>query len=76
MSGGAPQTRRVEAELQWRAAPLTLAVATCAGVALVVALAGSRWQLIAFAAPLIGVLCSVGWQRPAPTPIQRRTDSR
>ncbi|QLL10051.1 DUF58 domain-containing protein [Mycobacterium vicinigordonae] len=27
----------------------------------------SRWQLVAFAAPLLGVLCSLGWQRPAPT---------
>lgn len=31
------------------------------------AVLGSRWQLIAFAAPLIGVLCSVGWQRAVPT---------
>lgn len=29
------------------------------------AVIGSRWQLVVFAAPLIGVLCSVGWQRPA-----------
>ncbi len=25
-----------------------------------------RWQLIAFAAPLLGVLCSISWQRPVP----------
>ncbi len=31
------------------------------------ALIGAQWQLIAFAAPLIGVLCSIGWQRPTPT---------
>ena len=28
---------------------------------------GARWQLIAFAAPLLGVLCSISWQRPVPT---------
>lgn len=53
-----------EAELRWRASPLTRAIATCAGVALAAALIGSRWQLVAFAAPLLGVLCSIGWQRP------------
>ncbi|MGH3678297.1 MAG: DUF58 domain-containing protein [Mycobacterium sp.] len=60
------ETRCTEAEFRWRASPLTLAIATCAGVALIVALIGSRWQLIAFAAPLLGVLCSIGWQRTAP----------
>jgi uncharacterized protein (DUF58 family) len=35
-------------------------------VALALALIGSRWQLIAFAAPLLGVLCSISWQRPMP----------
>ena len=60
------ESRRVEAELRWRASPLTLAIATCAGVALVAAVIGSSWQLIAFAAPLLGVLCSIGWQRPVP----------
>jgi uncharacterized protein (DUF58 family) len=45
---------------------LALAIVTCAGVALAVALIGSYWQLIAFAAPLVGVLCSIGWQRPVP----------
>jgi uncharacterized protein (DUF58 family) len=60
------ETRRTEAHLCWRASPLTRALATCAGVALAAALIGSRWQLIAFAAPLLGVLCSIGWQRPLP----------
>ena len=59
-------TRRTEAELRWRASPLTGAIATCAGFALAAALIGSRWELIAFAAPLVGVLCSIGWQRPLP----------
>jgi uncharacterized protein (DUF58 family) len=58
------ETRDVD--LSWRASALTRAIATGAGVALVAALIGSRWQLVAFAAPLIGVLCSVSWQRPPP----------
>jgi uncharacterized protein (DUF58 family) len=56
-----------EVHLQWRASTLTRAVATCAALALALALIGSRWQLIAFAAPLLGVLCSISWQRPMPT---------
>jgi uncharacterized protein (DUF58 family) len=56
-----------EVHLQWRASTLTRAVATCAALALALALIGSRWQLIAFAAPLLGVLCSLSWQRPMPT---------
>jgi uncharacterized protein (DUF58 family) len=55
-----------EAQLDWRASTLTRAIATCAGVALAAALIGSSWQLIAFAAPLLGVLCSITWQRPLP----------
>lgn len=31
------------------------------------AVIGAQWQLIAFAAPLLGVLCSLSWQRPVPT---------
>lgn len=58
--------RRCEPELQWHASPLTRAVATSAAVVLAAALIGSWWQLIAFAAPLVGVLCSVGWQRGVP----------
>jgi uncharacterized protein (DUF58 family) len=60
------ETRCTEANLRWRASALTQAIATCAAVALAVALIGSRWQLIAFAAPLLGVLASIGWQRPVP----------
>lgn len=59
------QTRDVE--IRWRASPLTLAVATCAGVALAAAVIAHRWQLIAFAAPLLGVLCSISWQPKVPT---------
>ena len=54
-------------EFRWRASHLTRAIASCAGVALVVAVIGARWELIAFAAPLLGVLCSISWQRPVPT---------
>lgn len=59
-------TEAREVQLRWRASALTRAVATCAGVALAAALIGSRWQLLAFAAPLLGVLSSIGWQRPLP----------
>ena len=56
-----------DVEFRWRASQLTLAIATCAGVALAAAVIGGQWQLIAFAAPLLGVLCSISWQRPVPT---------
>jgi uncharacterized protein (DUF58 family) len=55
-----------EAQLRWRASALTRGIATCAALALAVGVIGSRWQLVAFAAPLLGVLCSVSWQRPLP----------
>ncbi len=58
--------RSREVEFRWRASQLTRALATCAGVALAAAVIGARWQLIAFAAPLLGVLCSISWQRPVP----------
>ncbi len=56
--------RRVEVEFRWDASPLSRAMATCAAVGLAAAVVGSRWQLIAFVAPLLGVLCSIPWQRP------------
>ncbi|WP_445165569.1 DUF58 domain-containing protein [Mycolicibacterium sp. Dal123E01] len=56
-------SRTTEAVLQWSASPLTRAIATCVGVALAVAVIGSRWQLVAFVAPMLGVLVSIGWQR-------------
>jgi uncharacterized protein (DUF58 family) len=55
-----------EVQLRWRASSLTRAIATCAALALAVGLIRSCWQLVAFAAPLLGVLCSVSWQRPLP----------
>ena len=57
---------RVEVELRWRASPLTRALLTCVVAAMAMALIGSRWDLVAFAAPLLGVLCSISWQRPVP----------
>jgi uncharacterized protein (DUF58 family) len=62
----ATDTRHIEAQISWGPSPLTRAIATCAALALGAALIGSRWQLAVFAAPLLGVLCSIGWQRPAP----------
>jgi uncharacterized protein (DUF58 family) len=56
-----------EVEFRWRASQLTRAIATCALVALAAAVIEAHWQLIAFAAPLLGVLCSISWQRPVPT---------
>ena len=60
------ETRSTEVQLRWRPSPLTLAILTCAVVGLAVAVIGSLWQLVAFVAPLIGVLCSIGGQRPVP----------
>ncbi|OBA62429.1 ATPase [Mycobacterium sp. 1100029.7] len=55
-----------EVEFEWRASPLTRAIATSAGTALVFAVIAGRWELVAFAAPLLGVLCSISWQQQAP----------
>jgi uncharacterized protein (DUF58 family) len=60
------ETRSTEVELRWRPSPLTRAVVTCAAAALAVALIGGYWQLVAFTAPLVGVLVSIGWQREVP----------
>jgi uncharacterized protein (DUF58 family) len=59
-------THRTEVELRWRPSPLTRSMVTCATAALAVAVAGGYWQLVAFAAPLLGVLVSIGWQRGVP----------
>jgi uncharacterized protein (DUF58 family) len=60
------ETRRTEVELRWRPSPLTRAIVTCAAATLAVAVIGGYWQLVAFSAPLIGVLVSIGWQRQVP----------
>jgi uncharacterized protein (DUF58 family) len=61
-----PDTRRTEVELLWHPSPLTRAAVTCAAATLAVAVIGGYWQLVAFAAPLVGVLVSIGWQRQVP----------
>ena len=61
------ESRETEVGPVWAVSPLTRAVAACAAAALAAAVFGSRWQLIAFAAPLLGVLCSISWQRARPT---------
>lgn len=58
-------------ELHWRASALTRALATCAAAGLMAALFTTRWDLVAFVAPLLGVLCSLGWQ---PRPPEVRVD--
>jgi uncharacterized protein (DUF58 family) len=45
---------------------MTRSIATCAALALAAAVLTSTWQLVAFAAPLLGVLVSVWWQRQTP----------
>jgi len=60
------EIRSTEVELRWRPSPLTRAIVTCAAAALAVAVIGGYWQLVAFSAPLIGVLVSIGWQRQVP----------
>jgi uncharacterized protein (DUF58 family) len=50
------EVRTTDVELRWRASPLALAIASCAAVALALALIGNRWQLVVFAAPLLGAL--------------------
>jgi uncharacterized protein (DUF58 family) len=61
------EARESDAEIVWAPSSSTRALATCAAVILTAAVFGARWQLIAFAAPLLGVLCSVYWQRDKPT---------
>lgn len=61
-SGG----RQIELELRWRTSELTRTIFVCAAAALVAALISGRWQLVVFAAPLIGVLGSVSWQPRVP----------
>jgi uncharacterized protein (DUF58 family) len=55
-----------EVEFDWGASRLTGAIATCLAVAIGLGLASSRWQLIVFAAPMLGVLWSIGRQPPTP----------
>ncbi|MGV0871611.1 DUF58 domain-containing protein [Mycolicibacterium sp. XJ879] len=61
------ETRSAEPQLTWHASPLARALLTCATVAFVVSVIAGCWQLMVFTAPLIGVLCSIGWQPSPPT---------
>lgn len=51
-------------DLVWQLSPLTRAMATCAGLALAAAVIAAQWQLIAYAAPLLGVLVIAGRLSP------------
>ncbi|HEX7322251.1 MAG TPA: DUF58 domain-containing protein [Mycobacterium sp.] len=62
----AGETRHTDVELRWRPSSLTLSIATCGAAGLAAAVIGSSWQLIAFVAPLLGVLCSISWQPSIP----------
>ncbi|UFS95023.1 DUF58 domain-containing protein [Nocardia huaxiensis] len=53
----------VEAELQWRPAPLVFMLAAVSAPALVLAVILGQWQLVVFAAPMIGVLASAPLQQ-------------
>jgi uncharacterized protein (DUF58 family) len=63
--------RQVEVELSSRTTELARMLLICAVAALAAALMSGRWALIAFAAPLLGVLCSAGWQRPLSSMVVR-----
>ncbi|ANS25549.1 DUF58 domain-containing protein [Rhodococcus opacus] len=55
-----------EHQLMWRASPAALALTTCAAVALTAGVVGRWWELIVFAAPMLGALGTVTWlPRPA-----------
>lgn len=55
---------RADVELRPRTTELARMLFICAAAALAAALISGRWALIAFAAPLLGVLSSAVWQRP------------
>jgi len=62
---------KVDARLIWRTSSLAQALFICAAAALAAAMLPGRWSLIAFAAPMLGVLSSLGWQRvPATLEVQ------
>jgi len=61
--GSAESENRVEAPLVWRTSALAQSLFIGAAAALAMAMLPGRWYLIAFAAPMLGVLSSLGWQR-------------
>jgi uncharacterized protein (DUF58 family) len=62
-SVGQVDARQVDVPLVWRTSALAQSLFIGAAVALAAAILPGRWQLIAFAAPMLGVLSSLGWQR-------------
>lgn len=61
------EERSTDVELHWRTSGLTRALATCTAAALAVAVLTAQWQVVAFAAPLLGLLASLRWQPGPPT---------
>ncbi|WP_313673529.1 DUF58 domain-containing protein [Mycolicibacterium sp.] len=57
---------RIDLRFHWRTTELTRVLLVSAAAALAAALISGQWALIAFAAPLLGVLSSLHWQRPVP----------
>lgn len=57
----------VETRLVWRTSTLAQSLFITAAAAMAAAMLPGRWHLIAFAAPMLGVLSSLGWQRPGST---------
>lgn len=58
--------RTTDVELSWRTSGLARALVTCVAVALAVAVVAGTWQLVAFVAPLLGLLASLRWQPEPP----------
>jgi uncharacterized protein (DUF58 family) len=58
------EVRQIQVKLRSRTTELTRMLLICAAAAMAAALVSGRWSLIVFSAPFLGVLCSVGWQRP------------
>lgn len=52
-----------EAELRWRPAPLVYMLAVVSALALVLAIVLGKWQLVVFAAPMLGVLATAPLQQ-------------
>ncbi|WP_067531404.1 DUF58 domain-containing protein [Nocardia crassostreae] len=53
----------IEAELRWRPAPLVFMLAAASAPALVLAVVFGQWQLVVFAAPMLGVLATAPLQQ-------------
>lgn len=57
---------RIDLRFRWRTTELTRMLIVSVAVALAAALISGHGALVAFAAPLLGVLAAVHWQRPVP----------